>query len=184
MLLHPVSLRRFPSFRTQPLEHLTPLSMNKWAPEQPSPWRKSSKRESCYGDRVYSPPPPSPWRRGELSMTGNMYCIYIYIYIYVYTYIHTESMETGCTIRKSRSGRDPLADPGLPTDTLILSMFKLRISHYAYAYMYIYIYIYIDKLMYTYICVYIYIHTYTHYVYMYVCMYVGAGRGGAGGRSS
>ena len=24
--------------------------MNKWAPEQPSPWRKSSKRESCYGD--------------------------------------------------------------------------------------------------------------------------------------
>ena len=21
--------------------------------EQPSPWRKSSKRESCYGDRVY-----------------------------------------------------------------------------------------------------------------------------------
>ena len=28
--------------------------MNKWVPEQPSPWRKSSKRESCYGDRVYT----------------------------------------------------------------------------------------------------------------------------------
>ena len=28
--------------------------MNKWVPEQPSPWRKSSKRESCYGDRVYN----------------------------------------------------------------------------------------------------------------------------------
>ena len=28
--------------------------MNKWVPEQPSPWRKSSKRESCYGDRVYA----------------------------------------------------------------------------------------------------------------------------------
>ena len=27
--------------------------MNKWVPEQPSPWRKSSKRESCYADRVY-----------------------------------------------------------------------------------------------------------------------------------
>ena len=43
----------FPSFRTQPLENLTPLPMNKWSSEQPSPWRKSSKRESCYGDRVY-----------------------------------------------------------------------------------------------------------------------------------
>ena len=30
-----------------------PLPMNKWVPEQPSPWRKSSKRESCYGDWVY-----------------------------------------------------------------------------------------------------------------------------------
>ena len=50
--LHPVSLRRFPSFRTQPLRNIAPLSMNKWVPEQPSPWRKSSKRESCYGDRV------------------------------------------------------------------------------------------------------------------------------------
>ena len=27
--------------------------MNKWISGQPSPWRKSSKRESCYGDRVY-----------------------------------------------------------------------------------------------------------------------------------
>ena len=27
--------------------------MNKWVPEQPSPWRKSCKRESCHGDRVY-----------------------------------------------------------------------------------------------------------------------------------
>ena len=28
--------------------------MNKWISEQPSPWRKSSKRKSCYGDRVYN----------------------------------------------------------------------------------------------------------------------------------
>ena len=40
VLLHPVSVRRFPSFRTQPLENLTPLHMNKWISEQPSPWRK------------------------------------------------------------------------------------------------------------------------------------------------
>ena len=32
--------------------------MNKWISEQPSPWRESCKRESCYGDRVYVPPPP------------------------------------------------------------------------------------------------------------------------------
>ena len=51
-IIHPVSVRRFPSFRTQPLENLTPLPMNKWVPEQPSPWRKSSKRESCFGDWV------------------------------------------------------------------------------------------------------------------------------------
>ena len=51
--VHLVSLRRFPSFRTQPLENITPLSMNKWLPEQPSPWQRYSKRESCYGDRVY-----------------------------------------------------------------------------------------------------------------------------------
>ena len=41
--IHPVSVRRFPSFRTQPLESLTPLPMNKWISEQPSPWRTSSK---------------------------------------------------------------------------------------------------------------------------------------------
>ena len=28
-------------------------TIDKYISEQPSPWRKSSKRESCYGDRVY-----------------------------------------------------------------------------------------------------------------------------------
>ena len=32
-----------------------PLPMNKRISEQPSPWRKSCERESCYGDRVYDP---------------------------------------------------------------------------------------------------------------------------------
>ena len=54
LCIHPVSVRRFPSFRTQPLENLKPLPMNKWISEQPSPWRKYYKWKSCYGDRVYS----------------------------------------------------------------------------------------------------------------------------------
>ena len=45
--------------------------MEKRVPEQPSPWRKSCKRESCYGDRVYS-----------------IIYIYIYMCIYIYIYIH------------------------------------------------------------------------------------------------
>ena len=60
--LHPVSVRRFPSFRTQPLENLTPLPMNKLIFERPSPWRKYSKQKSCYGDRVYSLPEPGALR--------------------------------------------------------------------------------------------------------------------------
>ena len=64
MGVHPVSVRRFPSFRTQPLENLlillkkthlsNPAPTNeKDVSEQPSPWRKPSEPESCYGDRVY-----------------------------------------------------------------------------------------------------------------------------------
>ena len=45
-------------------KNIAPLPMNKWVPEQPSPWRKSWERESCYGDQVYgiimSASPPSP----------------------------------------------------------------------------------------------------------------------------
>ena len=51
-IINPVSVRRFPSFRTQPLENLTLLPMKTWISEQPSPWRKYHKRKSCYGDRV------------------------------------------------------------------------------------------------------------------------------------
>ena len=63
--LHPVSVRRFPSFRTQPLDNITPLPMNKWISEQPSPWRKYSKRKSCYGDRVYEAHPD-----GRVALAG------------------------------------------------------------------------------------------------------------------
>ena len=50
--VHPVSITRFPSFRTQTLENLSVDSVNKWIPEQPRPWRKSCERESCYADRA------------------------------------------------------------------------------------------------------------------------------------
>ena len=52
LLLHPVSVTRFPSFRTQTLENLSRYLWNKWVPEQPRPWRKSCDGESCDGDRV------------------------------------------------------------------------------------------------------------------------------------
>ena len=73
--IHPVSVRRFPSFLTQPLEHLTPLPMKTWISEQPSPWIIFSKRKSCYGDRVqyitvwYTPNPPTNIAR--LKLSGN-----------------------------------------------------------------------------------------------------------------
>ena len=75
--IHPVSVRRFPSFRTQPLESLSHYLWKKTISEQPCPWRKLSKRESCYGDRVYY---------------SQEVCVYMYVYvcitIYIYIYIH------------------------------------------------------------------------------------------------
>ena len=96
VISHPVSVRRFPSFRTQPLESLTSLSMNKWVPEQPSPWRNSSKRESCYGDRVHvvfintwpaTRGSPTRLAAAKLSLVLK-HSVYIYIYVYIYTYMY------------------------------------------------------------------------------------------------
>ena len=53
IVVSPVSMTRFPSFRTQTLESLSRYLRNKWVPEQPRPWRKSCERESCYGDWVH-----------------------------------------------------------------------------------------------------------------------------------
>ena len=54
-------------FSDPALGNLKPLPMNKRVPEQPSPWRKSCKRESCNGDRVcISRPPPVRRVRGRL----------------------------------------------------------------------------------------------------------------------
>ena len=50
--IHPVSITRFPCFRTQTLENLSHYLITTTISEQPRPWRKSCERESCYGDRV------------------------------------------------------------------------------------------------------------------------------------
>ena len=65
--------------------------------EQPSPWRKSSKRESCYGDRVYT----------ILSYTihyalytlytlhSTLYTIHYTLYTIHYTLYHTRRLPLG-----------------------------------------------------------------------------------------
>ena len=70
--------------------------------EQPSPWRKSSKQESCYGDRVWVAcrgrgRSPGPLLREQPRGTKFYYIstdihintyIYIYMYIYIYIYVY------------------------------------------------------------------------------------------------
>ena len=112
IIINPVSVRRFPSFRTQPLENLAPLPMNKWSSEQPSPQRKSSKRESCYGDRVYIPRRHAEDSHGLRGAPGSrrcciilchyaiqlccihLCCISLSLYIYIYIYIKLLMMLT------------------------------------------------------------------------------------------
>ena len=53
--IHPVSITRFPSFRTQPLESLSVDSVKNGFLSNPAPG-ENLERESCYGDRVYGLP--------------------------------------------------------------------------------------------------------------------------------
>ena len=48
-------------FGTSPWKILATTYLKKTIPEQPSPWRKSCKRESCFGDRGYQC--EARWRR-------------------------------------------------------------------------------------------------------------------------
>ena len=160
----PVSVRRFPSFRTQPLESLSHYLWTKTISEQPSPWRKSSKRESCYGDRVYSTVCRIcvllPWR------VCVCICIYIYIYIYIYTYYYTQLSIIYIYIYIHIAAQ-PSASSGRPSPTpprrWRRSLRRPRIASYN---VYIYIYIYV----YTYICIYIYI--YVHIIHIYIYIYI------------
>ena len=79
---HPVSVTRFPSFRTQTLENLSHYLWNKWVPEQPRPWRKSCERESCDGDRVYDCP-YCTYCIYRITKSHMLYIVYIY-YVYIY----------------------------------------------------------------------------------------------------
>ena len=73
--LHPVSVTRFPSFRTQTLEDLSRYLWNKWVPEQPRPWRKSCDGESCDGDRVYLAPLRRALRGACFAQGFLLYCL-------------------------------------------------------------------------------------------------------------
>ena len=53
LTVHPVSVRRFSSFRTQPLENLSHYLRKKGFLSNPAPGEKYYKRKSCYGDRVH-----------------------------------------------------------------------------------------------------------------------------------
>ena len=165
VVLHPVSVRRFPSFRTQPLENITPLPMNKQMFEQPSPWRKFSKRESCYGDRVY-----------YVILCYLYYGIllivcYLCVQIYIYIYIH---MIVVCLffIQIDRQ-----------TDRQIALPRQENMQKYMYITMFLSLSLYIYIYIYTYIHIYIYIHTYIYiyiYVYIYICINIQAERLWAG----
>ena len=50
-LVHPVSVRRSRLFGPSPWKTLAATN-EKNISEQSSPWRKSSKRKSCYGERL------------------------------------------------------------------------------------------------------------------------------------
>ena len=177
--MHPVSITRFPSFRTQTLGNLTPLPMNKWVPEQPRPWRKSCERESCYGDRVCS--------KGIQSLKGN-------IPIHVLHYFEANPFCEGATLLETE-GRPNISRPGVMSCASCCCCvnrprrkgasrgrtFRMRLcislSLYIYIYicMYIYIYIYI-YIMYVYTYIYIYVYMYIHvyayiYIYIYACMH-------------
>ena len=69
-ILHPVSLRRFPSFRTQPLENLSVDSVTKYISEQPSPWRKSSwnNTKRVVSNRVVSKGPLYPSKTKTVTL--------------------------------------------------------------------------------------------------------------------
>ena len=56
--------------------------------EQPSPWRTSSKRESCYEDRVYNAAVWSGATGAGVPRIPRSVDVYIYIYIYIYIYVH------------------------------------------------------------------------------------------------
>ena len=100
--------------------------------EQPSPWRKYSKRESCYGDRVY--------------VWGESLHMHIYIYIHTYTSAHASTYDPSTIYIY------------IYTYTCIY----IYIHIYIYAYIYMYTHTCISLYIYTYICIHIYIYIYIY----------------------
>ena len=133
--------------------------MNKWVPEQPSPWRKSWERESCYGDRVHFP-----------DMTcehpSAVYCCH---------YSRTSYQEAFTNLTS------PLISSAIRVATGIISRRVMQIVGRAvrvferlrkFLLLSIYIYIYIYMYTHTYIYLYTYIHTYIYDTCIwYMCIY-------------
>ena len=177
VLLHPVSITRFPSFRTQTLESLSVDSVNKQVPEQPRPWRKSCERESCCGDRVYKTTrlrarscdrrsrrrSYNPLARAPLVIS---LCVLIQQYSYTrvaYCIVQYSILSSIVQYSIVTTGRPPWHAG--PLGAQIAGLMSSCVCIYIYIYIYsIYIYIYI----YTCIYIYIYIYTYILYIYIYI----------------
>ena len=145
--VHPVSVTRFPSFRTQPLENLSHYLWNKRLPSNPAPGEKSSKRESCYGDRVY-----------QASLGAGTY-YYYYYYYYYYSYYY--SYYYYCYYYYY----DVFLARPLPSSNFAEGNRESNIYIYIYIYIYVYVYVYI----YIYIYIYIYVDVYNYiYIYIYI----------------
>ena len=151
-----------PSFRTQPLECFTPLSMNKWVPEQPSPWRKYYKRKSCYGhschilpsqptlwNKCFPPEPANTAKRSPKSISegGRIWQVWgssepsdasaNFIEHYVIVWL-CDSLIMRPGVRRPRGGRPE------PSIIIMISSILLWVCVYIYIYMLcVYIYIYI-----------------------------------------
>ena len=156
--------------------------MKQWISEQPSPWRKSSKRKSCYRDRVVRAFADRLLQGCYLYVqyTHILYSCYIfmlcmYVYMYIYIYIHMFMLYCLLFILMKRM----LYSQYWMSYTTYFML--SAICHTLYTTCYIRlkpspplaqfpeecIYIYI-------MCVYIYIYIYTLYIYiyMYVCIYI------------
>ena len=152
--------------------------MNKHISEQPSPWRKSSKRESCYGDRVYLTASGRGQDKRGIAYNDIYYvqcislyvCIYVYIYIYIYICHHTSAAISHNQISLQNA---------VTRGQMHGICGNMRTLHNIYIYIYIYIYVYIISLS---LSIYIYIYIYTYRRHAALTRHADGGAGGARAR--
>ena len=130
--------------------------MNKRITEQPSPWRKSWERESCYGDRVY-------FRQGVWHAARTRATAEILAQDSAWDWISPRRSGTVCRGLQEAGGS---RGEGVTRNS---HRWEVPVWLYIYIYIYIYIHTYIHT--YIYIYIYIYIHIYI-YIYIYICVYI------------